>query len=83
MPGHTQKLARQFAFHRYSLRRRYVVSAIIINLEEYRKRKADERSVKRLRGRGFPIDMFFGPDDLPDDFGILALLKEPPDSDGE
>lgn len=30
---------------------------------------------KSLRGRGFPDDFFFGPDDAPEDFGLIGLFS--------
>jgi len=50
------------------------VSATVINLEDYRRKKAAEKSVRKLKGRGFPRDFnpFVGPDDLAEDFGLVG-----------
>lgn len=51
------------------------MSATVINLEEYRRKKADEKSERSLRGRGFPRDFHpFEPDDLGEDFGQVSAV---------
>lgn len=52
------------------------MSATVINLEEYRRKKADEKSERSLRGRGFPKDFHLGPDDLGEDFGKVAAVVD-------
>jgi len=75
--SHTLRLARLLAFHKYSSTRRHAVSAQVINLEEYRRKKQDEKSAKKLKGLGFPDDFspFTGPDDQPEDFGLIGLFS--------
>lgn len=55
------------------------MSAKVIDLADYRRKKAAERGGKRLRGLGFPEDFspFNGPDDQPEDFngGLFSGLK--------
>jgi len=51
------------------------MSAKVIDLDEYRRKKAAEKSGKSLRGLGLPDDFspFVGPDDQPEDFGLTGL----------
>ena len=51
------------------------MTAKVISLCDYRRNRDAEKRSKNVRGLGFPDDFtpFLGPDDMPEDFGILGL----------
>jgi hypothetical protein len=48
-------------------------SAEVIDIADARRLKAARKSGESLKGRGFPIDMDFGPDEPGEDFGSPLL----------
>ena len=50
--------------------------ASVISLCDYRRRRAAERSGRRLKGMGFPDDLVFGPDDRAETFLKYPVVSE-------
>ena len=46
------------------------MSAEVIDLLSYRKRKEDERRLRSVRGRGYPVDYMVGYDEPGEDFSV-------------
>jgi hypothetical protein len=76
-PGVITKDARQRATLASNYLRNYAMSAEVIDLQSYRRKKEEERrskSVRDLKARNYSEDYTFGPDDLPENFGSVSEI---------